>query len=949
MKVREKGHAPTAIETIQGEVQQAVQSHCTGFGEVTYSCISASQPKTLTKTYRLGVDGKLTKSTVANLSSGVIEVRKAASVSEFARQLQELAPSQALTYGVPKDYGPCDGAPYQSKLLSIKRHEELESPSDAITRTNANFKWPEGAGVLLLDYDPQEGQQPLSKAQLLARLNEFIPLEQTAYVWWCSSSSLITNAETQEQLTGIKGQRVYIMVKNASDILRAGEVLFNRLWLAGHGYYAVSRAGSALKRSVIDASVWQPTRLDFAAGAHCSPPLKQERGIPDAHDGDLLDTLTALPDLTPREKVELKTREDHARKVVQADIASTRQRYIEESARDLVTKKHGNTLEGEKLDKALDEARNVIVRACDHHTLAGDFIITLADGERVSVGEVMDRPASYHDKLTLDPLEPEYNGHKVVGKLYLIGRYQNLYSFAHGGRNFRLVQQVSRIEHKQGADHGTTQETLERLRRLPDVFDMGTELVEVSDGKVCHLNQHGLNFYLGGAVQYWKWNKAPRGGMYEVNINPPQQVVNHLLAMQERRRLKPLKAVITAPVITGDGRVLESLGYDEGTQLYLDTPTDPLPVLATVDEQEALRALNVLMRPFRGFAFADKLDRSVLLALLLTAVVRPVLDTAPAGGLDAPVQGSGKTLLAQCIGALATGAMPSVYPHTAGVADEETRKRLTAILTRGELVVVWDNVLGHFDSAAVASFLTSPEYSDRILGKSETAKFPNRTLFLLTGNNLALSGDMPRRVLKCRLDAQTDNPAGRKFDFSPLREVIGTRQTLVRAALTLIRGYQQSDVYKAGGAVPNESTASFEQWDALVRQPCAWIAERLPRDYQDPAGAIREAIGNDPEKEELSIVLEGIKARMGEGTWVSARELFTKINDAFDSEPELRETLEGAMRTKLTAHALGRWLGYRTDRIVNGLRLRKRKRRDRLEYCVEGNFELDAELMAMLG
>ncbi|CBL46381.1 Conserved hypothetical protein [gamma proteobacterium HdN1] len=936
-----------AIE--QGEVQQAVQSHYTGFGEVTYSCISASQPKTLTKTYRLGADGKLTKSTIANLSAGVITVCKVASVSEFAKRLQELAPSQALTYGVPKDYGPCDGAPYQRELLSTKRHEELESPSDAITRTNDNFKWPEDAGVLLLDYDPQEGQQALSKAQLLARMGEVIPLEQTAYVWWCSSSSLITNADTQEQLTGIKGQRVYIMVKNASDIPRAGEVLFKRLWLAGYGYYAISRAGSALKRSVIDASVWQPTRLDFAAGAHCVPPLKQERGIPDTHDGALLDTLTALPDLTPREKVELKTREDRALNVVQADIASTRQRYIEESARELVTKKHGNTLEGEKLDKALDEARNVIVRACDRHTLAGDFIITLADGERVSVGEVMDRPASYHNKLTLDPLEPEYNGHKVVGKLFLMGGHQNLYSFAHGGRNFKLIRQVYRIEHTNGETQKTSLETLDRLRALPDVFDMGTELVQVSNGKAHCLNQHTLSFYLGGEMQYWKWNKAPRGGMYEVNIDPPQQVLNHLLAMQARRRLKPLKAAVTAPVITGDGRVVESLGYDEETQLYLAMPTDPLPVPATVDEQEALRALDVLMHPFRGFAFSSKLDRSVLLALLLTAVVRPVLDTAPAGGLDAPVQGSGKTLLAQCIGALATGAMPSVYPHTAGVDDEETRKRLTAALMRGDLVIVWDNVLGHFDSAAVASFLTSPEYSDRILGKSETAKFPNRTLFLLTGNNLALSGDMPRRVLKCRLDAQIDNPAGRKFDFNPLREVIETRQTLVRAALTLIRGYQQSDVYKAGGAVPNESTASFEQWDALVRQPCAWLAKRLPRDYQDPADAIREAIGNDPEKEELSIVLEGIMARMGEGTWVSARELFTKINDAFDLDPELRETLEGAMRTKLTARALGRWLGFRAGRIVNGLRLTKRKRRDRLEYCVEGNFELEAEGVAMLG
>lgn len=933
MESKEKRGAPNASKTIQGEVQQAVQKHYTVAGGVAYSRVTASQPKTLTKTYSLGADGELKKNTVANLSAGVITVCKAGSVSEFAELLQGLTTNQALMYGVPKEYAPCADAPYQSRLLSTKQHKEQGSPLDAITRTNDNFKWPEGAGVLLLDYDPQAGQQPLSKAQLLERLGEIIPIEQTDYVWWCSSSSNISNSETREQLTQIKGQRVYIMVKNAADIERAGKVLFNRLWLAGYGYYAVSRAGSALRRSTIDAAVWQPTRLDFAAGAHCLPPLKQERGAPDVHNGERLDTLTALPDLTPREEADLRAAENRALAAVQDEINETRRHYIEDAAHELVAKKCGNKLEDEAYGKALEEARATIAKACERQVLDGDFVITLADGGQVTIGEVMDTPAKYHGKLTLDPLEPEYNERKVVGKLFLIGGRPNLYSQAHGGRNFKLVRQVTRIEHKQGGTHAATLETVECLRNLPDVFDMGTELVQINNGKASYLSQHSLSFCLGGVVQYWKWKQTPKGALYEGDIDPPPLVLNQLLALQDRRQLKPLKAVTTAPVITGEGRVVDRLGYNEGTQLYLDMAEDPLPVPATVSEGEALAAVAVLMRPFRGFAFASKLDRSVLLALALTAVVRPVLDTAPAGGLDAPVQGTGKTLLAQCLGALATGATPSVYPHTAGFDDEETRKRLTAILTRGETVIVWDNVLGHFDSAAVASFLTSPEYGDRVLGKSEIAKIPNRALLFLTGNNLTLAGDMPRRVLKCRLDAQIDNPAGRKFDFSPLREVIDTRQKLVQAGLTLIRGYQQSDKCRAGGAVPNESTASFEQWDELVRQPCAWVAQLSPQENQDPADALREAIANDPDKEELSIVLEGIKARMGVEEWFSARELIKEISR--DYEGELRETLEGALRTQLTPAALGRWLGYRDGRIVNGLRVTKRKRRDRLEFCVE--------------
>jgi len=42
------------------------------------------------------------------------------------------------------------------------------------------------------------------------------------------------------------------------------------------------------------------------------------------------------------------------------------------------------------------------------------------------------------------------------------------------------------------------------------------------------------------------------------------------------------------------------------------------------------------------FPLVGMLDKSVLLAALLTAAVRPVLKTAPAFGFDAPVQGSGE-------------------------------------------------------------------------------------------------------------------------------------------------------------------------------------------------------------------------------------------------------------------------------------------------------------------
>ena len=83
--------------------------------------------------------------------------------------------------------------------------------------------------------------------------------------WWASSSSYIYNEE--KRLNGLRAQRINFLVKNASDIPRAGKVLLDRLWLHGHGDIVVSKSGQLLEKTTFDGSVWQPCRFDFAAGA----------------------------------------------------------------------------------------------------------------------------------------------------------------------------------------------------------------------------------------------------------------------------------------------------------------------------------------------------------------------------------------------------------------------------------------------------------------------------------------------------------------------------------------------------------------------------------------------------------------------------------------------------------------------------------------------------------
>lgn len=245
-------------------IQQGVKNQ-----SLQVTLITSEKPKTLTKTFQLDEQGKLKKTTVATLVEGVAETITLEKPADLADLLQRLEKNQALCYGVTG---------YEKiKLTTKKRFEEKGQPAGYVTRTNDFFRF-NGLGILLVDYDPIEGQSPLSREELFNWLNKAAPaLANAASVSCVSASSLISNSATGEQLTDVRGQRIYLLVMDASDIPRAGKVLFDRLWLDGSGCYEVSRAGSLLERSILDATVWQPNRLDFAAGAHCIKPLVQKR------------------------------------------------------------------------------------------------------------------------------------------------------------------------------------------------------------------------------------------------------------------------------------------------------------------------------------------------------------------------------------------------------------------------------------------------------------------------------------------------------------------------------------------------------------------------------------------------------------------------------------------------------------------------------------------------
>ena len=448
-------------------------------------------------------------------------------------------------------------------------------------------------------------------------------------------------------------------------------------------------------------------------------------------------------------------------------------------------------------------------------------------------------------------------------------------------------------------------------------FDYGGEPAVVTGCAVELMCEARLAHELANAYDYYKPGK-PAGADEPPNdpikIDPPAAMVKQVMALGKARGLRPLRGVVDVPVIRLDGEVVGQSGYDAASHLFVRLGADAeaaaaaIPALPSRDDMA--HALEVLWAPFREFPFVDAEARGGMLAALLTAAIRTVLPTAPAFAFDAPAQGSGKTLLARCVGALAgTSRLLAPLP----TRDEaEVAKVLLSVLIEPPRAAIFDNQLGLVDSASLASILTSEVYSGRILGSTRTVEAPTNMVVMLTGNNIALGGDMPRRVVTVRIDAKSETPFSRVFDFDPLAVVRARRVEMICAALTLIRG--------AFAVVGQGRIGSFEDWDRLVAQTVEIVGRSggVGRgEFADPTALLIRAHETDPTRGVLHDILDVLRAQFG-SRWFSAKEIWDVVSGTGPGHKELVDAFEGISHGKLTKRGIGMMLQNRNGQRIGG-------------------------------
>ena len=221
----------------------------------------------LSKTIRPDGKGGIVKKPAASMTRGTART-VTIPFEGFGPYLRTLKPNQAIVHGV------CDHA--EIKIVSRAKFTGQEG---TITRSKEFFHYPTGPGIGMFDHDPKPGQKALSPDELLKIICQVAPSFRNALTWSTPSTSSCIYDMNGHQLTDEgNGFHLYFSVLDASDLPRFADVLFARLWLAGHGYIFISKAGSMLERTVFDKTVFSPERLDFVSGANC---IKCEQRLPD--------------------------------------------------------------------------------------------------------------------------------------------------------------------------------------------------------------------------------------------------------------------------------------------------------------------------------------------------------------------------------------------------------------------------------------------------------------------------------------------------------------------------------------------------------------------------------------------------------------------------------------------------------------------------------------------
>ena len=384
-----------------------------------------------------------------------------------------------------------------------------------------------------------------------------------------------------------------------------------------------------------------------------------------------------------------------------------------------------------------------------------------------------------------------------------------------------------------------------------------------------------------------------------------------------------INAVTHTPMLRHDGSVITDPGYDPRSGVLYLPPRDlelfRTPVAGAITDDWIEWARAKLEYVFADFPFESDTHRSHMYALLLTPLMRRVIPPPyPMFLFSAHQRGTGKSLLAKITGILhGIVHRPDLSPD-----DEEIRKVITTTLLNTTAPVVnFDNITATIKSGQIANLLTSRVWTDRKLGGNDNVDLTNDRLWIATGNNIRIGGDLERRVRWVMLDAAVARPEERTgFKEDRLADFVEQERGVLLAALLVVLG--------------------------------AWVQRGMPRaklrrsdDYGDWTAAMTEILGGaglgagfgdraamDPtmsdDEVELGVLLGAIEETVGVGVPFRTATLRDIAQGAGPGGIGHMQVITDALPTQVsiakdTWKSLGKYLSHNEKTFVDDTRVRK--------------------------